>query len=129
MNFREVTPEMEAGWAAWVAERPPAIRKVAERFTPWKLYRMKSTKQRVTVYSISDTPTDPPVVTLTVNVTGEFNFVTHERQVFGIDPDDLEECDLPEPGERLGCLHWSRGRIEQAMKEHEEAEQRKRASN
>lgn len=26
-----------------------------------------------------------------------------DRSVFGIDPDDLEECDLPAPEERLGA--------------------------
>ena len=41
-------------------------------------------------------------VTLTVNITGEFNLISFDQQVFGIDPDDLEECDLPVEGEPLG---------------------------
>jgi hypothetical protein len=42
------TAEQEASYAAWVAERPPAVRVIAERFTPWELYRLKTTNQRVT---------------------------------------------------------------------------------
>ena len=42
--------------------------------------------------------------TLTVNITGEYNFVTFDRQVFGIKPEDLEECDLPGKGEPVGTV-------------------------
>jgi hypothetical protein len=59
---------------------------------------MKSTGQRVTVYSFGEGDR----VTLTVNVEGRFNAIAFERQVFGIDPDDLEPCDLPVAGELLG---------------------------
>ena len=72
-----------------MAGRPDNVRKVAERFDPWTLYHMKSTGQHVTLYSFSEA--DNGTVTLTVNVTREFNpEVLVERQVFGIDPDDLE---------------------------------------
>lgn len=94
------TPEQETSWKQWVQERPAAVRAVAERFDPWSLYRMKSTGHRVTIYSYSDS--EP--VTLTVNVTGDYNRVLHERRVFGIDPDDLEPCDLPSPDEPTGAL-------------------------
>ena len=63
---------------------------------------MKSTGHRVTMYSYSENGT------VTVNVTGDYNVVVFERQVFGISPDDLEECDLPAPGEFLG--HADRAR-------------------
>jgi hypothetical protein len=62
------------------------------------LYRMKSTNRRVTVQSFNE----GPPVTLTVNVEGKFNLVVMERAVFGIDPDDLEPCDLPGDDEMLG---------------------------
>jgi hypothetical protein len=39
-----------------------------------------------------------------VNVSGNYNFVTFERQVFGVDANDLEECDLPGPNELTGAL-------------------------
>lgn len=92
------TAEQEAGWKKWVAERSEKVRLVAEKFEPWSLYRLKSTGHRVTIVSFSET--DP--VTLTVAVTGEFNAVAFDRQVFGISPDDLEPCELPDADEPLG---------------------------
>jgi hypothetical protein len=99
-RYCEPTPEQEARWREWVTERPDAIREVAARFDPWSLYRMKSTGHRVTVYSYSHS--EP--ITLTVHVSGEFNRIDFERMVFGIDPDDLEPCELPGPDEALGAL-------------------------
>lgn len=101
MRFMQPTEEQERGLADWVAERPPAVRAVAERFNPWTLYRMKSTGQRVTVVSFGE-PDHGGAVTLKVLVSGEFNVVIFDREVFGIKPEDLEECDLPQPGELLG---------------------------
>lgn len=98
-RFYDPTPEQEAGWLAWVAERPPAVRAVAERLDPWSLYRMKSTGHCVSVHSLSE----GPPVTLTVNVTADYNLVLFERQVFGIDPADLEPCDLPSPEDVTGA--------------------------
>ena len=99
-QFTEPTPEQKSGWGQWVAERPDNVREVAERFDPWTLYRMKDTNQRVTLYSFREQPDGG--VTLTVNITGQFNLIAFDRQVFGINPDDLEECDLPVEGEPLG---------------------------
>lgn len=94
----ERSSEQEAGWQEWVASRPAGVRAVAERFDPWSLYRMKSTGQRVTIVSFGE-PLDGCPVTLTVWVSGKFNFTIPDLQVFGIDPDDLEPCDLPGPEE------------------------------
>lgn len=100
-RFYTPTQEQVDGWNAWVAQRPPHVRAVAERFDPWSLYRMKDGR-RVTVVSFGERPDGH--VTLTVNISGEFNIVTFERSVFGIEPDDLEPCDLPPEGERVGAL-------------------------
>lgn len=99
-RINEPTPEQETDWAEWVAERPDNIRKVAERFDPWTLYRMKNTNQRVTLCSFREQANGN--VTLTVNITGEFNLMLFGKRVFGIDPNNLEECDLPAEGEPLG---------------------------
>ncbi len=99
-QFTEPTSEQKAGWSQWIAERPDKVREVAERIDPWTLYRMKDTDQRVTLYSFGEQPDGS--VTLTVDITGEFNLISFDQQVFGIDPDDLEECDLPVEGEPLG---------------------------
>lgn len=98
MRFEQPTAEQERGWAKWVRSRPALVRATAERFDPWSLYRLKSTGDRVVVMSFSEDGT------LTVAVTGRFNRVWMERKVFGVDPDDLEPCDLPGPDEVLGSV-------------------------
>lgn len=37
-------------------------------------------------------------------VTGQFNYIAFDRQVFGVSPDDLEPCELPGPDEVLGAV-------------------------
>jgi hypothetical protein len=99
---RHTTPtdDQVTAWKEWVAERPQGIKDMIteHQFDPWTLYRLKSTNQRVYMVSLYEGGT------VKVGVSGEFNLVTHERDVFGIDPADLEECDLPSDDERLGSL-------------------------
>lgn len=102
-RYKDPTPENEQAWREWVATRPEAIRVVAERYDPWTLYRLKDTGQRVFLQGFSP-PGESDKVTCRVAVTGEFNMVTFERSVFGIDPDDLEECELPGADEQVGSL-------------------------
>ena len=90
--------ELNDSWYEWVKTRPECIRLLCERFPPDTLYRLKSTGSRVTIYSYSETNT------VTVNITGQYNAHMMDRQVFGIDPDDLEECALPVADEPLGTL-------------------------
>lgn len=85
-------------WKKWVKARPPAVRAIAERLDPWTLYRLKPTGQRVTLVSIYEDGT------VKVSITGQYNVIMFDRDVFGINPDDLEECDLPEPGEATGAV-------------------------
>lgn len=99
---RHTTPTADqvAAWEAWVADRPPTIRDVIakHRLDPWTLYRLTSTNQRVFLISVSESGR------VRIGVTGEFNLVMSETAVFGIDPAELEECDLPSADERLGSL-------------------------
>ena len=88
----------QAGWDAWVASRPPVIQELCALLPPDNLYKMKSTGRRVTIVSYAENRT------ITVAVTGDYNLVALERQVFGINPDDLEECDLPGDDEQLGVM-------------------------
>jgi hypothetical protein len=83
-------------WLKWVEERPEPVKSIAKRFDPWSLYRFRDGGQRATLVSISENGT------VTVRVTGEFNIVMFDRDVFGVNPDDLEPCDLPGPDEVLG---------------------------
>lgn len=86
------------GYAKWCKTRPYAVRKLAERFPPWELLRMKSTGQRVFVAGINEDGT------VSVVVSGDYNLTLHDRHVFGINPDDLEPCELPHPDEPVGAM-------------------------
>jgi hypothetical protein len=88
----------QAAWKEWVGTRPPIVQELCERLPPDRIYLLKSSGHRVTLYSYSENGT------VTVNVTGEYNAVTFDRQVFGIKPDDLEECDLPASDQPIGTL-------------------------
>jgi hypothetical protein len=104
-NIFEPTDQQKSDWNEWVRNRPDKIREIAEKVFPWKLYRLKSSGHRVTVYSI-DEPADTNVEpTLKVIVSGDYNKVLFERTVFGIKLEDLEECDLPSPDEPVGSLN------------------------
>ena len=74
------------------------VRANAERLPPWELFRMKTTGDRVTVYSYAENGA------VTVNLTAEFNLTLFERQVFGVNPADLEPCDLPAEDEIVGTV-------------------------
>lgn len=104
-NWFEPTDNDRAGWAEWVAQRPEKVRAVAERFEPWKLYRLKSSSHRVTLVSFDQPKDESQPVTLKVHVSGDFNRVAFERTVFGILPEDLEECELPGQDEPLGSVN------------------------
>lgn len=90
--------ELAEDWNEWVASRPPVVRKMCESHPGNLLYRMKSTKQRVFIIAYAENGT------LRVGVSGRYNLTLFEREVFGVLPGDLEECELPAEGEKLGIL-------------------------
>jgi len=104
-RYYNPTTDEEHAWREWVADLPVDVRVIAERFDPWTLYQLKTTGQRVVLYSFSEDGT------VTVNVLAEFNLIMLERQVFGINPDDLEECDLPDADEISTVLKKGTWRI------------------
>jgi hypothetical protein len=77
----------------WFDARPPAIQELIKRFPPNKLYRLTATGHRVAIIAYSEGET------LRVSVLHQFNpeGLAFEREVFGIKPEDMVECDLP-PG-------------------------------
>jgi len=97
-NIFEMTEEKKRLHDEWIASRPVVIQEMLRKYPPNKLYLMKTTGQRVTIYSYSENNT------VTVNITGKYNLIDFERQVFGVAASDLEECDLPREGEKLGVL-------------------------
>lgn len=92
--IRPWTPDDEMRHQQWVDTRPPVVQAILARLHPNKLYRHKKTGQRVTVFSVSEDGT------ITMRVIGLFNALPFgDRDVFGVDPDQLEECVLPNPDE------------------------------
>jgi hypothetical protein len=97
-KFMEFTPEQQQEFDAWLAERPPLIQDIVEKYPPDRLYRLKTTKQRVTIqiYHVDGT--------VTVFVSGQYNLCVFDRNVFGISVTDLEECDMPTEEEMTGTV-------------------------
>jgi hypothetical protein len=67
---------------------------------------MKPSGKRVTICAFSDDRT------ITVNISGQFNFLMFSRLVFGVDPDDLEPCDMPSDDEIVGSMLPYIGKVE-----------------
>jgi len=86
------TEEQRKIMREWTRGRPKVVRDMIRKLPMDRLYRLKSSGHRVTLYSYSEDGT------VTVNVLSVWNPETpllSERRVFGIDPKDLEECELP----------------------------------
>lgn len=94
----EPTKKQERSYMRWCATRPPIVRANAERFPPWELYLLKSSGHRVFTLGYNEDGT------MSVAVTGTYNLVTFERQVFGVTPDDLEPCELPGADDPVGTV-------------------------
>jgi hypothetical protein len=77
-------------WEKWVSSRPPVIQDLCLRYPPDRLYLLKPNDQLVTLVSYSEDGT------VTVYVSSEVNEVIFDRTVFGVDPLNLVECDVPE---------------------------------
>lgn len=101
----------EPAFSNWLASRPAEVRALIEKYQPNRLYLLKTSGHRVTIHSYSEGGT------LTVNVTGEYNLITFPRCVFGIKPEDLEECDLPAEGEALGSMLETKEEIDAHLEE------------
>lgn len=82
--------------AKYEEECPEEARKMVLKKPPNLLYKLISTGQRVYITAYCEDNT------VKVSITGEFNLISFEREVFGIELEDLEECDLPPAGEPLG---------------------------
>lgn len=88
--------ELDKSFNKWLKSRPKVIKEMATSWPPDRLYRMKSTGQRVFIVSYNEQRT------VCVGITGEYNLIDFPREVFGIPIEDLTECDLPGEGEELG---------------------------
>lgn len=97
---REPTDAEMREWEAWVRSRPAGVQAAAQRFVPWRLYRMRSSGQRVVVVGYGLDPDGR--ADLIVDVLYRFNTLFEQRRLHDVALDDLVECDLPGPGEAVG---------------------------
>ena len=83
-------------WKKWLNSCPPIIKNLAEKFPIDRLYLYKPTSHRATIASYYLDGT------LSLNITGQYNRILFSRKVFSVNPENIEECDLPSEGEDLG---------------------------
>lgn len=80
-----------AEYEGWLAGRPKRVREMVEAHPPDRLYRLKTTGQYVTIEAYAEDGTVRVVVWAVLNPSYPVSF-----DVFGVDPEDLEECDIPD---------------------------------
>ncbi len=93
-NVIEPTEEKLKEIEEWLKDRPQVIKDLCKKLPPFKLYKLKYCEQPelfslVTLHSYNEDGT------VTVYVSKKFNITLMERNVFGINPERLTECDIP----------------------------------
>ena len=109
MKVQTLTAKGQKEMDEWIVSKPPIIRDMFRNFPADRLYRLKTTDHRCTILGYSEDGT------MTVNITGEYNYVVFDRNVFGIKPENLKECDLPDPDEKLGTEIKDRKNVDQYL--------------
>lgn len=56
-TWNDPTDEQRDAWREWLADRPPSVRAVAERFDPWTVYRLKTTGQACQIQAFDESGT------------------------------------------------------------------------
>lgn len=81
----------ETAWLDWVNTRPAAVAANCKLVPPDRLYELNPTGQRVTIEAYAEDGT------VRVYVDPEYNegWRISGHEVFGIDPKDLKECEIP----------------------------------
>ena len=115
------TAQEKKDWNGKVKKQPKNVRDVASKLSPWILYRLKSTGDRVIILGFNEG--ENKEITVRVEINAKYNLVPFERNVFGIDPNDIEECDLPSSGERLGDLGFTIEQYRDFLKEQKKAKE------
>lgn len=82
----EFSEEQEKIWNEWVAERPPIIQALCQRFQPNCIYRHTRTGQIVLPCAFDEDNTVQVIVPRQLN-----GGIFPTKRVFGVDPDALVE--------------------------------------
>ena len=81
-------------WNDWVATRPKIIQQLCKELPPNRLFRLGNKRVFVTSYEEDGT--------VSVQISHEFNPLTIDYGVFGVHPQELNECELPTQDELYG---------------------------
>lgn len=98
MKLYELTGEKLEEYNKWLKSRPRTIQKLCQKCPPDRLYRIRDTGERCYIVAYSEDRT------IRVAITGKYNYTMIDKTVFGLLPEDLEECDGPEPDEKIGTV-------------------------
>jgi hypothetical protein len=99
-QLEDLSPEQQAELNEWAESCPPVIQELLTRVKPNRLYLNKPTQQRGYAVAWNENGT------VTLAFIGKYNgpdVLDFDRNVFGLTPEELEECDLPSPDEQLGA--------------------------
>jgi hypothetical protein len=96
MIFKEWDEVQQQQWQDWLKERPPVIQKMAIKYPPNELFQYK--EWRVYIQSYNEDGT------VTIGISGQYNYLMFERAVFGVNPENLTPCALPDSDEKLGVV-------------------------
>jgi hypothetical protein len=132
-RWMDPTPEREAAYKKWTAERPPGVRELAEKFDPWELYALArddgERPNKVTIAGFSAAgghrhchapghshhhENQKPAVR--VRVLGYFNAVGFQREVI-VEPENLTPCELPADDELVGSADLSEEELNRPAEE------------
>jgi hypothetical protein len=85
----EWSEEQKKVWDEWVNSRPDVVKELCLKFPADRLYRIKDSGDRGTIHSYDEDGT------MTLIIDGTYSQVIFPKNVFGLNPEDIEECDLP----------------------------------
>ena len=86
-----MTDEQKQTWSNWKIDRPQIIKDLSERFKPNHLYRHKKTNQKVIPLVFFENNTLEVLIPCSLN-----DGIFLNKRVFDVNPDDLEETELPD---------------------------------
>jgi mRNA-degrading endonuclease RelE of RelBE toxin-antitoxin system len=81
-------------------DRPQHVRDLLNRLDLFELYKLRTTGYRVVICAIEDD------ASVTVSVPRQYNETMYDGMLFGVDPDDLEPCELPGEHEIVVKRTW-----------------------
>lgn len=96
-KFYELTPGQAQSWAHWVESRPKVLQEVCKKIKPNVVYKLDETNRLVILlgFNINKTTEAVTCAVLVPQLLQQDKFVLNTFVVGYVDPNDLNEVDLP----------------------------------